>query len=107
MCESVDENDQPVGATNVFITDTPVIYCSFKVSNAPPDTNVKAEWIYIGGEEDITPGLIDEASTIIDESGYYFAALPLPSGYVWPTGSYKVVLYIDGKEAVSVPFTVQ
>jgi hypothetical protein len=44
---------------------------------------------------------------VIDESGYYFASLALPSGYVWPTGSYKVVLYIDGKETVSVPFTVQ
>lgn len=107
MCQSVDENMQPVDATNVFTTDTPEIFCSVKLSNAPPDTEIKAEWIYIEGElEDVSNYQIDEWSTTTDGTRYISVAVTRPYDG-WPRGDYKVVLYIDGKEELSVPFTVE
>jgi hypothetical protein len=36
MCPSVDSDMRPVNATDVFATDTPEIFCSVKLSSAPP-----------------------------------------------------------------------
>ncbi|MBE9512929.1 MAG: hypothetical protein IMY77_02590 [Chloroflexi bacterium] len=108
MCKSVDETTmKPIEATNVFTPDTPVICCSVKLSNAPDDTEVKAEWIYVEGEtEGMSNYLIDEVSVIAEGTRYLGFSLPRPDTG-WPRGGYKVVLYVDGKEAKSVSFSVE
>lgn len=107
MCRSVDEDMQPVDAISVFNINTPEIFGSFKLSNAPSDTEIKAEWIYIRGEaEDLSNYLIDEWSTTTDGTQYISVSMTRPYDG-WPRGEYKVVLYIDGKEKLSVPFTVE
>ena len=47
MTTAVDSDLRPLDTTDVFAPDTPDIHCSAKLSNAPSDTEVKAEWIYI------------------------------------------------------------
>lgn len=107
MCKSVDEDMKPLDITDVFTTDTPEIFCSVKLSNAPSDTEIKAEWIYIEGElEDTSNYLIAEWSTTTDGTRHIGVSMTRPSAG-WPKGEYKVVLYIDGKEELSVPFTVE
>jgi hypothetical protein len=107
MCQSVDENKLPIDATDAFTTDTPEIFCSVKLSHAPSDTAIKAEWIYIEGElEDVSNYLIDEWSTTTDGTRYISVSITRPYNG-WPRGDYKIVLYIDGKEELSTPFTVQ
>jgi len=106
MCQGVDENWKPVDAVDVFAVDTPEIFCSAKLSHAPDDTEVSAEWIYIEGEmEDLSNYLIDTWSTT-GGSGYLYASLTHPDNG-WPKGDYQVVFYIDGKEELSVPFSVR
>jgi len=41
MCQSVDKDMRPVHAISVFNTGTPEIFCSVKLSSAPPDTEIK------------------------------------------------------------------
>ena len=107
MCQGVDKDMRPLDTTDVFDTDTPEIFCSVKLSNAPPDTEFKAEWIYVEGElEDMSNYLIDEWSTTTDGTRYISASITRPDNG-WPRGDYKAVLYIDGKEELSVPFTVK
>ena len=107
MCTSVDEDMRPLDATDVFTVDTPEIICSVKLSHAPPDTEVTAEWIYVEGEwEGVTDYLLGEYEFTADGTGYLsFYLTPPVEG--WPRGYYKVVLYVDGKEELSVPFTVE
>ena len=107
MCKSVDETTmEPIETTDVFTPDTTEIFCSVKLSNAPPDTEIKAEWIYVAGEaEDLSNYLIDEVS-LTAEGGYIGFSLDSPDTG-WPRGEYKVVLYLDGKESSTVPFTVE
>ena len=107
MCQNVDEELQPVDANDVFTTDAEEIFCSVKLSSAPPDTEIKAEWMYIEGElEDVSNYLIDDWSSTAEGTRYVYASLSSPYEG-WPRGDYEVVLYIDGKEEVRVPFTVE
>ena len=50
MATDVDDDNRPVNPTNVFPTDADGFFCSFKINDAPPDTEIKAEWVYVGGE---------------------------------------------------------
>ena len=107
MCRSVDNDMHPIDATDIFTTNTPEIFCSVKLSYAPPDTEVKAEWIYVQGElEDVENYLIDDYSLTAEGTLYLSFSLTKPEAE-WPKGEYKVILYVDGKEKLSVPFTVQ
>jgi hypothetical protein len=108
MCKSVDsETREPVEPTNVFSPDTPEIFCSVNLSNAPSDTEVSSEWIYVKGElEDVSDYLIDKVSITTDGTRYVSFSVTRPDNG-WPTGDYKVVLYLDGNEKTSVTFKVQ
>jgi hypothetical protein len=107
MCRSVDSDMRPIDATDIFATDIPEIFCSVKLSSAPPDTEVKAEWIYVQGELEGTENfLIDDYSLTAEGTLYLGFSLTKPEAG-WPKGEYKVILYVDGKEKLSVPFTVQ
>ena len=107
MCLSVDSDMRPLNATDIFATDTPEIFCSVKLSSAPSDTEVKAEWIYIQGELEGTQNyLIDDYTLTAEGTTYLGFSLTEPDAG-WPTGEYKVILYVDEEEKLSVPFTVQ
>ena len=112
MTVAVDENGQPLYPATVFHNDTEVFFCSFKVTDAPPDTKIKGELTYVSGEaeEQIGRNYVMDEMTITVEGTRYAAVVyhhpPLPT-YRWPKGEYKVVLYVDEKEEASAPFTVK
>lgn len=112
MTVAVDENGKPLYPTTVFRTGAETFFCSFKVTDAPPDTQIRGEWIYVGGEaeEQLGKNYVMDEMTITVEGTRYAAVLyrspPLPT-YRWPVGEYKVVLYVNDKEEMSVPFTVK
>ncbi len=106
MATGIDSESKPVGATNVFEANTPEIFCSVKLSNAPSDTEVLSEWVYIKGElEDVTDHVIDSFPVVTDGTRYIEFSMTRPDNG-WPTGEYEMVLYVDGKEKVTLPFTV-
>jgi hypothetical protein len=106
MCRDVDENMRPVDATDYFNCLVPEIWCSVKVSHAPPDTKVKAQWIYISGESThLHNFLFYETVATTEGTRYIGFRCPLTEVW-WPTGHYEIVLYIDDEEELSVPFTV-
>ncbi len=97
---------QPTEPTDNFTPNTPEIYCSVYLSKAPPDTKVKAEWIYIGGEGS------DTANQVLNETegefnGPRYLSFSLTNDTPWSKGQYEVVLYLNGQEQLRVPFTVQ
>jgi hypothetical protein len=107
MCLSVDSDMRPVNATDIFAADTPEIFCSVKLSSAPSDTDVKAEWIYVQGELEGTENYLIDDYTLTAEGTLYLGFSLTEPDTGWPTGEYKVILYVDGEEKLSVPFTVQ
>ena len=107
MAGSVDEiTGQPLDKTDTFTADVPDIFVSVKLSNAPADTEVSAEWIYVSGEvEDLENYTIMTLSDTYEGTQYIYFSISEMEGS-WPSGNYKVVLYIDGKEQLTIPFTV-
>ncbi len=107
MCLDVDADSRPVDPTSQFAPDTPEIFCSVKLSNAPPNTEVLSEWVYVRGEvEELTDHVIDTFAVTTDGTRYLQFSMTMPDAG-WPLGEYALVLYVDGKEEVSVPFTVR
>ena len=111
MTTSVDDGSKPTGGIKTtFPMDSPVIFCSFKVSGVAKEDMIKATWIYVGG------AAADKANTMLNET-YDIVQAPEASYYLafyfdkpvegWYKGDYKVVLSINNKEKLSVPFKIE
>jgi hypothetical protein len=106
MCLGTDAETKPVNPTDEFGVTTTEIFCSVRLSNAPDDTEVLSEWVYLKGElEGVTNYVIDSFAITTEGTRYLEFSMTSPDDG-WPKGEYKVVLYIDGKEEVAVPFMV-
>ena len=101
-----DADARPINPTNTFQVDTPEIFCSVKLSHAPSDTEVAAEWVYVEGElEGYDNHTIDTYSLVTDGDRYLYFSMEQPDDG-WPVGTYKIVFYVDGKEETTAEFTV-
>ena len=105
MCTAVDEDARPLDSTDVFSVDTHEIFCSVKLSHAPADTTVKAQWTYIEGELDVTDYFLGEYE--LEADGTRYLSFSLTSDTAWPAGSYEVVLFLNGEPKMNVPFTIE
>jgi len=108
MCTSLDlSTNKPLDKTDIFPNDVSIIFCSFKVSNADFNTNIKARWTYISGEVDSLKGkVIYEPSTKVEGRQYISFSIGMPPGKQLPIGQYSVTLSVEGKEQANVPFSV-
>ena len=112
MAAAVDGNDRPIQPTSVFATDTEAFYCSLRLSHFPVGTQIRAEWIYVGGTELV--GVAENAVLqrnigTTEDDGYTSLVLQRPdfAGVKWPKGDYKVVFSVDDEEKASVSFKVE
>ena len=111
MTTSVDDGSKPTGGIMTsFPISTPAVYCSFKVSGVAKEDMIKATWMYVGG------AAADKANTQINETydivqvadaSYYLAFYLDKPVAGWDKGDYKVVLSINNKEKLSVPFKME
>jgi hypothetical protein len=91
--------------TQTFSPDEP-FYCIVELSSAPNDTEVRAVWTAVKAEGATPNTKIDEAKTT---SGSGQLQFNLSNDGPWPTGDYKVDLYLnDAKEPTkTLKFEVQ
>ena len=108
ICSAVEpQTKAPVNKINVFSPGSPIVYCSIKYAWAPPGTKLKAQWIYVRGEQKgLNDYKIAETTMEIRDRGYAAASLTKPNKG-WPRGEYAVKLLINDKEKKLVPFTVK
>lgn len=107
MALGVDADNKPVDPTTVFSIDTPEIFCSAKLSNAPDDTEISSSWLYVKGEmADLTNYEIGNYTLTTGGTQYIQFSLTQPDNG-WPRGEYKLILTIDGKEAETLEFSVE
>ena len=108
MCTKVDEKTKkPIEKTDVFTPDTLEIFCSVKLSNAPSDTSIRSEWIYVKGEaENLSDYKIDEFTLTTEGTKYVSFSLGRPNtGF--PKGEYMLKLFLDEEIKLNVPFKVE
>jgi len=108
MTDAVDpETQRPVEVKDVFPPATPELFCTAQMSMVPEGTEIKVEWVYVGGE---APGLknyvLETTEMVIDEGGNLAFRMPAPASG-WMRGNYRVDLYVVGKKKGSVSFVIQ
>lgn len=107
LSPEVDKQLNAVNATAVFSVDTKMIYCSFNPYNLKVGTRITARWIYVKGEaKELSNYIIEEWNEIIKKEGRLAMFIRCPANG-WPKGSYSVVLIVDDREEIKIPFTVR
>lgn len=97
-------NSDGSGNTNNFSNDQ-TFYCIVEVSNAPDDTTLKAAWIAVDVEGVDSNMLIDEVELTTD--GQSFFTFDLQNDNLWPSGKYKVEIYLNGQLDKTLEFEVE
>ncbi len=94
ICTQIDPTyKSPIDPSDKFSPDTPKIFCTAKLSNAPEGTSVLAEFYYLEqGEAKVAE------KKLTDLSGTRYVSFVLaPSAAGWPRGKYKAVLSLNDK----------
>jgi hypothetical protein len=99
---SANESGSP--ATTTFSPDQSVFYLIVELANAPDDTRVKAVWTAVEAEGVDANFLIDEVELT---SGSGTLTFNLSNNGLWPTGRYKVDLYLNDKLDRTLEFEVR
>lgn len=100
--------DQDGKNVTTTFSPTDIFYAVADLKNAPQDTKVEAKWTVVNAA-DTEPNLEFQTQTLdITEQSFtgtiYFQ---LSNDEGWPTGQYKVDLYLNGTLAQTAEFSVQ
>jgi hypothetical protein len=101
MAEDPDGNT----VTTIYQADA-VFYAIVDLANAPEDTVIKASWYAVQAADTEPNFFIDEAS-ITSSDGRLTFNLQNQAGMLWPSGTYRVDLYLNDKLDRSLEFSVQ
>ncbi len=93
------EEGQP---TAVFTPDQ-TFYLIVELANAPEDTVLKSTWVAVAVEDVEPEFVIDEVEIT---TGLPIVTFDLSNDYLWPTGIYRVDLYLNGELDLSLDFAV-
>ena len=81
-----------------------IFYAQVDLKNAPDDTVLKAVWTAID-VQDTDPNLVITETEFTTGSGVI--NFNLSNDNLWPTGTYKVDIYMNGELAKALTFDVQ
>jgi hypothetical protein len=102
---SYDENGDEVTST---FSDSDVFYAVVDLSNATQDTVVKAVWTAVdAADTDPEYEIQEQALDITEESFSGSIYFQLLNDDAWPTGRYRIDLYLNDTPAQSIEFSVE
>jgi hypothetical protein len=101
------DNFEPVGVTETYAVDQPVIHAVVSVSNAPSDTKMKVVWVAVDVSAAATPNqTLDQTEVTVDGSRNVDFKL-IRDSRGWPPGKYKVDIYLNDKLDRTLNFSVE
>ena len=104
---SVSPDGQPLSVSTSFLANTPVIYVTAKLTDAPPDTNISARWFYVKNDTGNTINQQLGEDSLTGKGTMYVSFKRQPSTGAWDSGQYSVSLLVNGSEVANKQFTVQ
>ncbi len=107
LAKSVTSDYQPVGPTTVFSTTSPKVFLAFTTTGLPANSTLSSVWVAEKVDADVPSNyVIDRADLKVSgsQSGDFSLASPTAG---FPTGAYRVDLYLNGTLIGSYPFTVK
>ena len=81
-----------------------VFYAQVDLKNAPDDTALKAVWTAVEAQDTEPNFLINETEFVNGSGQVHFT---LSNDNLWPTGKYKVEIYMNDQLAKTIEFEVQ
>lgn len=107
LCRQVTAAYDPVDPTNRFGKETEKIYCAWDVRGSRKPVAVRGVW-YADNVGNAAPVnyRIDEATVDIDRDSKGSFSLSRPTSG-WPSGQYRLVIYLDAREAQVLRFSIQ
>jgi hypothetical protein len=98
---------KPLNSVSVFPADSPVVYGSARVSGADFNDQVKARWVYEGGELGADrEQKIAESSLKVEGREYLNYSISPKEGNPFPKGRYSLRFYVGDIEQLKLPFSV-
>ena len=98
------KDDAGQQTTTVFAPTDTTFYSQVELSNAPDSTTLKAVWTAVSTAGEEPNVLIDETTLTGGDGSYTFS---LQNDSLWPTGQYKVDLYLNETLDRTLTFTVE
>jgi len=94
-----------IGPTTEFNPDTPQLVCVWEIAGTDPSTPLKSVWIAedVGDAAPPNYQLAEKSMSGVNE-GKFYVTRPT-SG--WPVGKYRLEIYIGGKLAKQIPFSIK
>ncbi|MDD5398971.1 MAG: CARDB domain-containing protein [Dehalococcoidia bacterium] len=105
----VDEQGQAMGvAREDFNADTPTIYLSARINNAPEDTLVTAAWLFFkdSNNQELNRPLYNDSITV-KGTRYFSFGHRSPSGASWEPGQYVIKISVNGREYANARFKIK
>ena len=81
-----------------------VFYAQVDLQNAPDDTSLKAVWTAVEAQDTEPNFMINETEFVTGDGLIYFT---LSNDNLWPTGKYKVDIYLNDQLTNTLEFEVQ
>jgi hypothetical protein len=106
LSTGIDSESKPTNPSNTFTVAADVIYLSFKLNNAPANTQVTAKVTYVSGEASSMANQVLFNNSLAGQ-GTRYMAFTVKSQGGFPQGSYQATLVTNGKDTINLPFTVQ
>jgi hypothetical protein len=98
---------KPLNSVSVFPVDSPVVYGSARVSGADFNDQVRASWVYEGGElGGDREQRIAESSLKVEGREYLNFSISPREGKPFPKGRYSLRFYVGEVEQLRLPFSV-
>lgn len=98
-------DDSGSNRVSSYAPDAPVFYALVQLNNAPDDTTVKAVWIAVKVEGVDPDFKIDETTITTGKSPVHFTLEN--NNPLWPSGDYKVDIYLNDKLDKTITFSVK
>jgi hypothetical protein len=99
------KDGKPVEPGAVFKSDTKELFVWFRLSGVTAPTQIRSVWNYVAPDGD--QFIVQSEATARPENQWGNFRVEGPAGRPWPTGQYRVDIFISGKKAASVPFRVE
>ena len=102
ICKDVNSSYKPVEPTDIFPSETQVIYILVKFNNITPEDKITTKWYYLEtGEEINTADFAAEKSG----SGYHAFRFICDKGF--PSGRYNAMVYLNNELLETMEFSVE
>ena len=98
----------PVEVRSVFDAATPKIYCYVKLTDAPANTEVRADWVSVIDEAKKELSQPFASKNVVTEGGLRHIAFSFTKpDEGWKAGKYVVILYLNGAMKIAMPFDIR